>query len=45
MADAIPLPDEEAFAAAVEAQLSRPAGRPSMLSKQRQTVLALAQVG
>ena len=45
VADAIPLPDEEAFAAAVEAQLSRFAGRPSMLSKQRQTVLALAQVG
>lgn len=43
--EATALPDEEAFAAAVEAQLARLAGRPSLLNKQRTTLLALAQVG
>lgn len=42
---ATPLPDEDAFAAAVEAQLARLAGRPSQLGKARATVLAMAQVG
>lgn len=45
-AEATPLPDEEAFAAAVETQLGRlTGGRPSILEKQRATVLAMAQVG
>lgn len=43
--DTATLADEESFAAAVEGQLARLEGRPSMLDKQRATVLALAQVG
>ena len=39
------LSDENEFAAAVESQLGRLAGRPSQLSKARTTILSLAQVG